>query len=352
MATITVTTDNQTVVVGDNDTVVIAIPGGGTVNIVADPNDNVDKFKIDYGDSADAYVVSVDLSSFSEDDLRIEIQNYDTSDKIGLQGAFDTFVDPGKVDEYQFDYVGSDGNTYSGFVKALDGREKDFTDPTNPIIICFAEGTIIETDLGPRPVESLLAGDLIQTHDNGLQPVLWVGRKRLDTLDLMRAPHLHPIRVPQGALGHGLPWKDLVLSPQHRLLLSDWRMELLFGDGEALAAVKHFEGCDGIMQDRAVSSVTYYHLLFDQHEIVSANGVLCESLHTGEMALEGADASLFRDVLDTDPNLSHRILNRSTARMVLKRHEAEAAVAIGARPAFDTPTDQTTADPQPLRLEA
>lgn len=352
MAKIVVTQDNQTVVVGDNDTVVIDIPGGGTVNIVADPNDNVDKIKIDYGNSADASVVNVDLSTFSEDDLRIEIKNYDTDDKIGLQGAFDTYVDPGKVDEYRFDYVGADGNTYSSYVKALDGGEKDFTDPTNPIIICFAEGTIIETDLGPRPVESLLAGDLIQTHDNDLQPVLWIGRKRLDTLDLMLAPHLYPIRVSQGALGYGLPWKDLVLSPQHRMLLSDWRMELLFGDRDALAAIKHFEGCDGVAQDPTVSSVTYYHLLFEKHEIVSANGVLCESLHTGEMALEGADASLFRDVLDADPNLSRRMLGRSTARMVLKRHEAEAAVAIGARPASGTPADLATSDPQPLCLEA
>lgn len=86
-------------------------------------------------------------------------------------------------------------------------------------VICFSDDTVITTASGPRPIDQLQPGDLVQTLDNGLQPVLWVGRSRLSGLALQRFPHLRPIRLRRGALGTGEPDEDLRVSPAHRLLV-------------------------------------------------------------------------------------------------------------------------------------
>ena len=259
MATITVTQDNTTIVVGDGDKVEIMIPGGGTVTIKADPDDNVDKITIEFIGDNHSDKVKIDLSTFSENDLHIDVKNYDPTDEIALVGAFNKGVDPNDEDEFNFSYIGSNGNTFNGFVHAKDRGEKDFTDPDMPLIICFAEGTIIDTALGPRPVESICPDDMIVTKDNGLQPVRWIGTRRLDSIDLMLHPQMHPIRIKAGAFPDRTPFTDLSLSPQHRVQISDWRTEFLFAETAVLVAAKHLVNGDDITVDRQVATVTYYH---------------------------------------------------------------------------------------------
>ena len=110
MALIVVTVTGTTVVVGDNDVVRIDIPGGGEVTIVAEPGGNVDKVNIKFVDDSQADTLNIDLSTFSEPDLQITIKNYDPSDKINLDGAFNQYVDPDDVDEFQFEYYGVGGD--------------------------------------------------------------------------------------------------------------------------------------------------------------------------------------------------------------------------------------------------
>lgn len=327
MATIRVTEDNTTIVVGDGDVVIVDIPGGGTVTIKADPNDNVDNIKIHFQGDDHSDKVKIDLATFSENDLHIDVHNYDPTDEIALVGAFNKGVDPDDEDEFNYSYIGADGNTYTGFVHAKDGGERDFTEPDMPIIICFAGGTIIDTALGPRPVESIREGDLIVTQDNGLQPVRWIGKRRLDSIDLMRHPHMHPIRVNAGALPDGAPYMDLSLSPQHRIQISDWRAEFLFAEDQVLVAAKHLVNGVDITVDDKVAAVTYYHLLFDEHEILTANGVPAESLHPGDVAMDaiGTDAKSEIDLLF--PDLAETLQIRETAHKVLRSFEAQAVFA-------------------------
>ena len=162
-----VTTDGQTVVVSSGDTVVMAIPGGGSATIEAAPGANVKTIRIDYGDSADVYSVTIDLSTFSTADLHIDVKGYDQDDSMILEGAFGTHIEPGNSDEYQYSYVGADGETYLGYIRLKDKGEQDFTASPSPISICFAQGTIIDTDLGPTPIQALCAGNLVRTLDNG-----------------------------------------------------------------------------------------------------------------------------------------------------------------------------------------
>ena len=61
---------------------------------------------------------------------------------------------------------------------------------------CFTPGTMIETPDGPRLVEDLQPGDMVTTVDHGAQPLLWVGRTRVQA-----EGKLAPIRFEAGVLG-------------------------------------------------------------------------------------------------------------------------------------------------------
>lgn len=177
--------------------------------------------------------------------------------------------------------------------------------------LCFTAGTMIETIDGPRAIEMLRVGDLIETRDNGYQPLRWIGSRRIDGEDLARHPKLRPILVPAGALGENMPESDLILSPQHRVLVRSAIAKRMFDRPEVLIAVKHLVGIFGIRELSESCGVTYLHLLFDAHEIVTSNGTYAESLFLGSQALETLTeearaeiALIFPEVLhpDCQPN--------------------------------------------------
>lgn len=324
-------TSNGSVVTGVNDIIELNISGGGDVTITADPTEDVNFFKIKFLDDTEADSVTVDLSTFSQDGLRIDILQYDPTDSIGFIGGFGFYVDPDNVDQFHFSYVGSDGNTYTGYIQALDGGERDFTDPFMPItIICFADGTLIDTPQGSVPVETLRPGDMVMTRDSGALPLRWVGRRELSADVLHLQPDLRPVKVAQDTFGPGLPTSDLVLSPNHRVMLSDWRVEMLFGDRDVLAAVRMLEDSPGIGSADASHGVAYNHLMFDRHEIVIANGMPCESLYPGPVALEALDDGALAEIRAIFPEAMDETVDVGPpARRILRGFEASALMAQG-----------------------
>jgi hypothetical protein len=86
-------------------------------------------------------------------------------------------------------------------------------------IICFTPGTLLSTPAGPRPVEALREGDLLDTLDGGAQEILWIGRRRLTGAQMHAMPQLRPVRIRAGAFGLDVPVEDLLVSPRHRLLV-------------------------------------------------------------------------------------------------------------------------------------
>ncbi len=323
MAKITVTTSGTTVVVKNGDSVTVDIPGGGWVNIVADPTSNIKNVKIDFGgDDTVADEVRIDLSTFRSYDLHIDINDYDPTDSVVLNSAFNRHVDAGNEDEYNFQYIGSNGATFNGFLRAKDKGERDFTTKPPPIVVCFAEGTVIDTELGPTPVECLAIGNTVRTRDSGDQPIRWIGRRHLDSLDLARDPNLAPVVIRAGALGQGLPFIDLTLSPQHRILVTGWRAELHFGEAEVLAPAVSFVNGTTVAVVSDAPTVTYFHLLFERHEIVNANGVASESLHTGEMAAAGLAGPAAEELRQIFPDIPFRSQTTLTARPVAKRRDS------------------------------
>ncbi|MDT9694193.1 Hint domain-containing protein, partial [Streptomyces sp. P9(2023)] len=84
-----------------------------------------------------------------------------------------------------------------------------------------------------------------------------------------------------GALGAGVPARDLVVSPQHRVLVGSRIAQRLFGCGEALVAARHLLGLAGVSVDHPAGGLTYLHLGFEHHEIVRSEGMWTESFFPG-----------------------------------------------------------------------
>lgn len=181
-------------------------------------------------------------------------------------------------------------------------------------VICFARGTLILTDRGEVAIETLRTGDLVRTRDNGLQPIRWIGSRRLDAATLRRRPDLQPIRIKAGALGENLPAQDLLVSPQHRILVRSRIAHKMFGTNEVLVAAKQLLQLDGVDIADDLHSVEYFHMLFDRHEVVISNGAETESLYTGPEALKSLPPAAVREILALFPELQNNGYVPASAR--------------------------------------
>lgn len=165
------------------------------------------------------------------------------------------------------------------------------------LIPCFAQGTLIATEKGAIPVESLKVGDRVLTQDSGYKEIQWIGCATVSSSTLRANKNLRPIRIRAGALGADLPSEDLIVSPQHRVLMRSKINIRMFETAEVLVAAKKLLGFEGVERVDDCKPVEYYHFLFDCHEIVFANSAPTESLYTGRQALtsisEKARAEIF-----------------------------------------------------------
>lgn len=174
---------------------------------------------------------------------------------------------------------------------------------------CFARGTMIETEFGPRPVEELRPGMMIWTSDNGMKPLLWIGSRPLGALHLRAYPNLRPIRIRAGALGKHSPGRDLIVSPQHRILVRSRIAQRMFGAFEVLVAAKQLLQLDGIDIATDLEQVEYFHMLFDRHEIVVSDGAQTELLYTAGEALKSVGPAAREEIFALFPALRDRDLS-------------------------------------------
>ncbi len=174
-------------------------------------------------------------------------------------------------------------------------------------MICFTPGTLIATPDGPRPVEAIRPGDRVSTRDDGAAEVLWTGARRMSGARLYAMPGLRPVRIRAGALGEGRPEGDLVVSPDHRILIAGARARMLFNTDEVLVAARDLIDDRRVVTETAKREVSYVHLLTERHQIIRANGLETESFHPANADLGLIDAqaraALVRIVpgLEADP---------------------------------------------------
>jgi len=221
------------------------------------------------------------------------------------------------------DLDGFDGSTvqYGPGLRPLRSEQLRFDEmlQSPPAVPCYVAGTRIAVPGGWRDVAELRPGDLVETRDNGAQPVLWAGSRRVVGRGVFA-----PVAFAPGALGNTRP---LLVSPQHRVLLADWRTSLWFGAEEVLVAAQHLVGCAGVRRvERA--GLHYVHLLLERHEVLNAEGAPAESLHLGPYAVGCLLGPSRREIETLFPDLAGQVPHGlPTARRCLRGWEARMIVA-------------------------
>lgn len=150
--------------------------------------------------------------------------------------------------------------------------------------VCFAAGTHILTPKGDILIEYLQAGDLVLTLDSGPQPILWISQS--EHVWPGRSENELPVLISRGALGLDAPRRNLVVSQQHKVLLSDANARPHSSEVQVLAPAKGMTSLSGIRIMKGKIRVVYYHILLESHEILVSEGLETESFYPGPTALK------------------------------------------------------------------
>ena len=217
-----------------------------------------------------------------------------------------------------------DAGGYSGTIQLLDGTVVHFSEiedlqdhtGTSIMSVCFTPGTRILTENGERPIETLQAGDRVLTRDDGLQPIRWIGASTADGTG-----NFAPILLTPNAL-EGAE-RQLLVSPQHRFVIDDWRNELLFADSEVMVPAKHLIDGHSVLRVPC-QRVTYIHMMFDRHQVIFAEGTATESFHAADQALTAMGPGTREAMFQAFPELRSDVSGYGpTARRCLRPHEAQ-----------------------------
>lgn len=234
--------------------------------------------------------------------VKIDLEKQADNLQIGESAAFDRRGDLGKGNE-----TGSLGGTAND-PELKKGEEVN--------CFCFAAGTLIKTGNGERRVEKLACGDYVLTLDNGYQPIRWIGGRPVTAAERAENPKLHPIRIRAGALSSQLPETDLIVSRQHRVLIRSDIANRIFGCQEVLVPAVRLLGLDGIEVADDIKDVSYWHMLFERHEVIWSNGAPTESLFTGPEALKSVDPEAREEILTLFPQLANPNFQPTAARAI------------------------------------
>ena len=261
----------------------------GTADVVDTDSDNDginDVVEAGHGVSQAAIDASADTDGDGIADVVDDVAGFDANDAdVDASGNF-TLADTDND-------TAANGSDAVPLTSDLDYRD----------IICFSRGTLIMTEQGEMAVEDLSEGDMILTADNGHQQLRWIGSQKVSSDRLIDEPNLRPIRIRKGALGDNTPSCDLVVSPQHRVLVRSKIAMRMYDQPEVLVAAKFLLAVDGVSEVMDCDGVEYFHLLFDRHEVVRSNGAWTESLFTGPQALKSVGPDARAEIMALFPEL-------------------------------------------------
>ncbi|CCD91746.1 hypothetical protein BRAO375_1700017 [Bradyrhizobium sp. ORS 375] len=152
---------------------------------------------------------------------------------------------------------------YSGNLGGANGNLKITSYETT---ICFFAGTMIRTPDGEVAVETLKRGDQVLTHDGSVATVDWLG---VQTISLRFADKLRvlPIRIKAGALGDNVPARDLLVSPDHAILV----------EGALIHAGALVNGTSIVREADVPTTFTYYHVEVEDHSLILAENTPAET---------------------------------------------------------------------------
>jgi len=168
---------------------------------------------------------------------------------------------------------------------------------------CFGAGTQLLTPDGMVAVEHLTTGDeVLSARSGAAQKIIWTGSRRIDLTRHANPEKVMPVRVCAGALAPGLPERDLILSPDHALLL----------EGHLVEAKTLVNGAT-ILWDKSRRAVTYHHIELAEHDVVLAEGIPAETF------LDSGNRSMFEGAaIQLHPDFASDRQNRACAPLLLE----------------------------------
>ena len=193
---------------------------------------------------------------------------------------------------------------------------------------CFTPDTLIQTPDGPRAVQDLVVGDLVVTLDHGPQPLRWVGHSPVSSFRMALHPQLRPIHIKAHAFGRNRPDCDMLVSPQHRILIEGWRAEMLFAEPQVLVAAKHLINDTTVRRASEIAATTYIHVQCDAHEVLISDGLATESFNPGPTSVAAMSDECRAELQLLSPDCD--LLTRSpllAARPLLDRRDASLLIA-------------------------
>jgi hypothetical protein len=268
---------------GDPTTTVVSVATAfvavGSATAAANEAADVVNYTYTYGDSHTTSFFGLVLGFDPTYDLYL-VQQYSTY--FGPGNAGNQFG-PSHYTVLSGDANNGPGTYLSGFdgVPADDAIDLSFTLPLtfSTATACYCAGTRILTQRGEIAVEDLQVGDLVVglgRHGGGLRPVIWIGHTSID-LDRHPNPmHVTPVRIRAGAIAEGMPHRDLLVSPEHAILLPE------AGRGDVLVPAGELVNGATILRESPAGALRYFHIELERHDILLAEGLPAESyLDTG-----------------------------------------------------------------------
>ena len=242
-------------------------------------------------------------------------QAEDVVDDIRSRTSNEVYNDNGTPGNFLDDVI-TDDNIKGSNIDVGNAKIKKISDFEKVDFVCFAAGTLISTSNGARQIEDLVCGDRVLTMDNGYQPIRWIGGRHVTAAELVANPKLRPIRIRAGALGRKVPDTDLIVSRQHRVLVYSEIANRMLGCREILMPAVKLLAIDGIAVADDIVDVAYWHMLFENHEVIWSNGAPTESLFTGPEALKSVGPEAREEILSLFPQLADPDFQPTVARFI------------------------------------
>ena len=199
--------------------------------------------------------------------------------------------------------------------------------PTFADITCFDAMAEIETLSGTKCACDLQVGDQPVSVTDQNQKIIWISRRIITPCEMLHNPKLQPVRIAANAFGEGYPSKDLIVSQEHRVLLSSKITQRMFGCGVVMVAAKFLTNLLGVEIFMPETPMTYVHFLLENHSAVQAHNIWAESLYLGPVVFDNLDLPTRRSLCAciAQYNLKSetsdfKLLGRQKAQNLLERH--------------------------------
>ncbi|MEL6644393.1 MAG: Hint domain-containing protein [Pseudomonadota bacterium] len=165
------------------------------------------------------------------------------------------------------------------------------------LVVGLTGSASLRTPCGGRRAENIRKGDLIVTRDNGLQAVRMVWTRTVTEAEIAADPSLAPVRLKPRSIGPMMPQRDLLVAPDHKVLVPGYRLADMPDTASYLIAARDVaDASDEAFQDRGQGDVTYYNIVFDSHQVFCVDGLPVESYMPSEQTVRTLDEATRADL--------------------------------------------------------